>query len=62
MSRKIKFRMWDKDYKEMRIFGKNPHDDFRTNRNNELYYYLQRKDSIMLKKSNKNSVDAFLAK
>ncbi|CAI3679702.1 Phage protein TIGR01671 [Clostridium neonatale] len=39
MSRKIKFRMWDKDYKEMRIFGKNQHDDFRTNRNNELYYY-----------------------
>ena len=32
MSRKIKFRMWDKDYKEMRIFGKNQHDDFRTNR------------------------------
>lgn len=30
--------------------------------NNELYYYLQRKDSIMSKKSNKNSVDAFLAK
>ncbi|CAG9702643.1 conserved hypothetical protein [Clostridium neonatale] len=39
MSRKIKFRMWDKDYKEMRIFGKNQHDDFRTNKNNELYYY-----------------------
>lgn len=38
MNRIIKFRMWDKDYKEMHVFGENQHDDFRTDKNNTLYY------------------------
>lgn len=39
MSRPIKFRVWDKDYKEMHVCGKNVHDSMSFNEDGTAYYY-----------------------
>lgn len=39
MSRPIKFRVWDKDYKEMHVCGENVHDSMSFNEDGTAYYY-----------------------
>lgn len=39
MSRPIKFRVWDKDYKEMHVCGENIHDSISFHEDGTAYYY-----------------------